>query len=151
MKYILILLLTFVGFSNGYAQGKYDKKRPSRADHEKIEELKRSYFSEELDLSKEDSVAFWPVYMDYSSRLRKLHHDIKTKYRCKESSKLSEESYKKIIQEIIALEEKELKLKAEYMLKIGETIGYEKALRLPCLEHEFRRKLLSELRERRKQ
>lgn len=132
------------------AQDHGSKNKPTQAEHAKIEALKRTYFSEELDLSKEDSLAFWPVYDDYSKRLRDLHHEIKSKYKCKDGSDLSEAEYKKLVEEIIVLEKKEVNLKAEFMLKVGALIGYEKSLKLPCLEHEFRKKLLHELRERKK-
>ena len=148
MKYIL-LLICFIGVNGLYAQGHGPKHKPTKAEHAKIEQLKRSFFSEELNLSSKDSIAFWPIYDDYSKRLRDLHHDIKSKYRCKESVKLSESEYKKLIEEIIILEKKEVNLKAEYMLKMGETIGYEKSVQLPCLEHEFRKRLLRELQQRR--
>ncbi|SFT40492.1 hypothetical protein SAMN05216474_0377 [Lishizhenia tianjinensis] len=150
MKYILITLLSIIAYTTSFAQGPHPDKRPSKAEHAKIEQLKRTYFSKELRLSKEDSIAFWPIYDDYSKQLKALHHSIKSKYRCKEDNTLTETEYKKLIQEIIVLEKKEVNLKAEFMLKIGETIGYEKALKLPCLEHEFRKKLLAELKTRKK-
>lgn len=149
MKY-LVAVLSFVIVGLSFSQGPGPNHKPSKAEHEKIEQLKRAYFSEELDLSKEDSIAFWPVYDDYTKRLRDLHHEIKSKYKCKEDTDLSEAEYKKLVEEIIVLEKKEVNLKAEFMLKVGALIGYEKSLKLPCLEHEFRKKLLHELRERKK-
>lgn len=148
MKHFL-LLICLLSVNVIFAQDHGHKHGPSKAEHEKIEKLKRSFFSEELDLNTKDSLAFWPIYDDYNKRLRKLHHQIKSKYRCKENVKLTESEYKKIIEEIIVLEKKEVNIKAEYMLKMGETIGYEKSIQLPCLEHEFRKRLLRELKERR--
>ncbi|MDX1447164.1 hypothetical protein [Lishizhenia sp.] len=151
MKHVILLLLTLVGFATIHAQNEHPKHRPTKAEHAKIEQLKRAYFSEKLDLNTEDSIAFWPIYDHYSKELRALHHEIKAKYRCQSEDQLSEAEYKKLVEELVELEKKEAKVKAEFMLKIGETIGYEKALRITCLEHQFRKRLLEELRARKKQ
>lgn len=117
---------------------------------EKIERLKIGFITNELDLTKEQSEKFWPVYNEMSTKLsterktqRKLVKEMKDNY-----ESLSESDCKTKSTAIFSSEIREAELKQKYNDQIAGIIGYKKAAKLLSLEQRFKRELLGKIDKR---
>jgi len=139
----LIIFLTTISFSQHNKENEMSKK-------EKIEQLKIGFITNELNLTKEESEKFWPVYNEMSEKLiqerklqRKLIKEIKSDFEY-----ISESECKKKLNAIHLSEIKEAELKLEFNEEIAEIIGYKKAAKLLSLEQRFKRELLNKIEKR---
>ena len=149
-KLILIKVISLFAFTlllTATSFGQPDKKASKKANHEKIEKMKISFITNELDLSIEDSEKFWPIYNEQTEKLRAENKfqrstakELQTKY-----ARLSDEEFKTKTDAIFDSESKEAGLKKEYTGKIAAVIGYKKAAKLLSLEQRFKRELLNKI------
>ena len=140
---VFILSLFFAGNALAQPEGGKDRK----AHEKKIEQLKISFITNELDLTSEEAQAFWPVYNEMSSKIKvekKLQHETVKELKNNHDS-FSDSDFKKSITAIFDSEGREVQVKKEYTDKIGDIIGYKKAAKLLSLEQRFKRELLSKL------
>jgi len=137
----LMMLVTL-----GYAQppGEDDPKR-----EERIERLKRVYFTEKLDLSVEDAEKFWPVYNEYSKKRKEVRKSIRKSHDRFEVDALSEKEFLSIHAEITASRHKEVDTDGDFLIQVLPILGPAKTARLVKLEQEFRKELMDRMKERR--
>lgn len=145
LKLIPLIAFTLLMTAASFAQP--DRKADKKANHEKIEKMKISFITNELDLSIEDSKEFWPIYNEQTEKLRAENKfqrntakELQTKY-----ARLSDEEFKTKTDAIFDSEAKEAGLKKEYTEKIAGVIGYKKAAKLLSLEQRFKRELLNKI------
>lgn len=145
LKLIPLIAFTLLMTAASFAQP--DRKADKKSNHEKIEKMKISFITNELDLSIEDSKEFWPIYNEQAEKLRaenKLQRntakELETRY-----ARLSDEEFKTKTDAIFDSEAKEAGLKKEYTEKIAGVIGYKKAAKLLSLEQRFKRELLNKI------
>lgn len=146
LKHISLLAILFFCLPVIFAQNDEDKMSKK----EKIERLKIGFITNELDLTKEQSEKFWPVYNEMSAKLnderktqRKLVKEMKDNY-----ESLSENECKTKSTAIFSSEIREAELKQKYNDKIAGIIGYKKAAKLLSLEQRFKRELLGKIDKR---
>ncbi|MFN5912003.1 MAG: hypothetical protein ACK45H_11750 [Bacteroidota bacterium] len=128
------------------------KEEPGKK-KEKIEQLRIAYISKNLELNSEEAEKFWPVYNEFTDKLReskktrmKLSKELKDNVDTMKDSDLKAKT-----EAIMAEDQKELDLKREYSPKIAAVIGYKRSVKLVSLEREFRQQLKEELRKRREE
>ncbi|MDX1700605.1 MAG: hypothetical protein R3250_08315, partial [Melioribacteraceae bacterium] len=88
---------------------------------------------------------FWPIYNEYYSEIRKLKSEVKLK---KPDRDISEAEASDFLEKLLDLEQKEVDLKREYLNKLKPHLPLSKILRLQFIEGDFRREVLSEVRNR---
>lgn len=138
----LITLLTITLLSiNGNAQFKHKGR-------EKIRAYKIAFLTDKLDLSPKQAEKFWPVYNAYDKKMTELHHKrrIGIRKQIGNPNNLEEKLAKKLVEEILLLEEERLKTKRDFFNKTKSILSYKKLLELEIAEHEFNRKLMHKLR-----
>lgn len=124
MKQILIILLiSFTGFSSVKAQ---DNDRAKRM--EKIQALKVAFITQKLSLTTDEAQRFWPVYNRYETDIHQAFTD----------NKLSGDA--------LDNEEKILNIKKRYKAEFTRTIGDGKTNLLFNSEKEFRGVLMHQLK-----
>lgn len=140
---VIFSLAVFTGATSGtlFAQ--------SQEQIEKFKEEQRKYYTEKLELTAEESKAFWPVYDDFMNRKMKLVEDERNiwSYAHKNAENLSDKEILETQEKAYNLKEKQLALEREYYQRnFHEVLPAKKVLKLGKVEWDFRRHLLRELR-----
>jgi hypothetical protein len=113
---------------------------------DKIKSLKIAFISQKLALTSEEAVKFWPVYNKYDDKIMVLK-ETQMKLRLDKRNNSDEEALKKI-EEAEAIESEVMLLKKKMRSELIPIISAEKVVTLERLEHEFHRKVLEKLRQR---
>jgi hypothetical protein len=116
---------------------------------EKFKEDQRKYFTEKLELTADESKAFWPIYDDFMNRKMKLVEDERNtwSYAHKNAENLSDKEILETLEKAYVLKDQQLELEREYYQeKFLEALPAKKVLKLGKVEWDFRRHLLRELR-----
>jgi Skp family chaperone for outer membrane proteins len=120
-------------------------------DRERIKQLKIAFISEELDLTTEEGQRFWPIYNTFEDE-RHSHEK-----RMRKMFKALDEKSDLTAQDILqandrATEERIAMAKSEqkYVQEVTALLGPKRALVLLQSEDKFRKRVLEELRDRRK-
>lgn len=121
--------------------------------HEKIKALKTAYFTSELELSSTEAEKFWPVYNSYDTKMRDIRRlerkEIFEKFKTGIDN-LSDEEANALIDKAYQLEAQSLQLKDELTKNLREIISPKKIIKLRKAEDDFKRKLLEQYKNHRK-
>ncbi len=143
MRYLNLFLLAFLLFPV-LASGQ-------RPDREEIESLRVAIFTKHMDLTPEESKAFWPVYNKLREETNQLHRkrrDRMGKLR-KETASLSDEQVRALVEEEVTYYEKEAAITRKYNEQLKKILPIKKVARYYTAEEAFKRELIDRLRERR--
>lgn len=143
MKSILMLLFcsaTLLAFAQ---QEDMENIRDPRA-REKIRAAHAAYITERIELTSSEAEKFWPVYREYGEKRREL------RFRMREARR-SETDEKTQLDLDLKLKQQELDLEKVYTEKLQEIIPPEKLVKLRQAEGDFRRLLLRQIQQRRRQ
>jgi hypothetical protein len=117
-----------------------------KAQNPKVEALKIDFITQKLSLTESESKSFWPLYNDWSDKLKAIKKNYRQAMR-----NLPEEMTDKKAEEIINLEiqtrQAELELEKQYNEKIKGIIGIKKLGKLKQAEFEFKRKVLETIKQ----
>ncbi|TYA92268.1 Spy/CpxP family protein refolding chaperone [Seonamhaeicola marinus] len=113
--------------------------------HEKIQTLKISFLTEQLDLTEKEAQEFWPVYNEFDKKsnqlkfqeFRNLRREIKSNMET-----LTEEKANELLQKMNVLETKIHKQRLEFAQKIQTILPAKKIIKLKVAEEDFKRKML---------
>jgi len=94
---------------------------------------KVAYLTAELDITPDEAESFWPVYNEYSSKLRALRK------KGKEANSAEEN---------VANKEAKVALEKEYLAKFKEVLPAAKVDKLFAAEKKWKQKLLEEIKKR---
>ncbi len=112
-----------------------------------IQAMRKEFFERELQLSPQESQAFWPLFDEYRLKQR----DLKGKVRDGRKLELmSDAEAERFLEENFDLEEKQLALKREYFGKLKEVMNVRKIAMINRTERKFKKSLLHKLQERRR-
>lgn len=151
IRKIILGLLAFMFVFQAFAQS--DKKKDWEKRKEQIYTQKVAFITQKLELSGDESQAFWPLYNEYESkkeeiqksRVNKVVHDRRPDF-----SQLTNESADKMIEEHFVIQQKMLDLEKEFTIKLKKVLPSAKIVKLQFAEMEFKRQLLNQLRSERK-
>lgn len=124
-------------------------KGQSQEQIEQFQEDKKAYFTENLELSEEESLKFWPIYEDYQNRKTELLESERAKlnYIRNNFENLSEKEALDMLKELQKYREGQLELDKEfYQGKSLKALSAKKVLKLQKVEMEYRRHLIGRLR-----
>ncbi|TYP96089.1 hypothetical protein C7447_10926 [Tenacibaculum adriaticum] len=147
MKKTILILLTLTLFSIT-ANAQLGKGR------EKIRAYKVAYLTERLNLTSKEAEKFWPLYNNYDKKRKELFllEKKEVKNKIKESDgidNLSNDEAKNIIKKIYNLQEAQHENRIAFQENLFKFLSPKKILLLEISEHEFNKKLMSRLREKR--
>ncbi|MGI9551474.1 MAG: hypothetical protein ACR2MT_09760 [Aurantibacter sp.] len=138
---VLVILLTSTVF--------YGQRRPDR---DKIKSLKIAFITERLSLSSNEAEAFWPIYNEHEGNIeaikRKERREIRG--RLMDFDQLSEKEANNLLSDLIALEGEKHQLNVAFMERMSKAISAKKTFLLIKAEEDFKKRLLKEMRNRRK-
>ncbi|HEY0668238.1 MAG TPA: hypothetical protein VGD22_08700 [Sphingobacteriaceae bacterium] len=135
----LVLLFAAPGFSQdaGSAQKKH-------ANHEEIQAIKAAYITKKVDLTNEESKAFWPVYNAYQKEFVQLIHQRRENIKSRGGNTTAK------LDDDFNFEERILELKKKYRSEFSRILPPEKVLTLYRAERDWKEYLIQELKARKK-
>lgn len=142
-KIILVLLITGIGL---FISNPVSGQQPSEGDLQKIESLKQSYISKQLNLSPKEAKEFWPLYKKYEKEMEQLSFKRKDNLmNKKELNKASEQQVKKSLDQDINIQQQVLQIRKRYKAQFMKILPAKKVMKLYKSEREFNTKLIEEL------
>jgi predicted signal transduction protein with EAL and GGDEF domain len=143
---ILLIAFSFDAYSQPPGGGrKLGQQRQQKK--ERVKQLKIAYFTEELELTEDEAEKFWPVYNEME---QKMKDEKKKKNAATNAIKtgidtLSDSEIETKMKEALDARIQEAEVQKEYLLKIGDVIGFKKAAKVVSLEAQFKRELVKRL------
>lgn len=129
---IISLLLSLSAFSQ---RGKQDK----------IEALKVSFITNKLDLSTQEAQGFWPVYNEYSDKIKFARKNFRSQHNTITDFKTDKEAEDYLNAEL-KLKQTELELHKEYYEKFKKMLGAKKTGLLRLAEEEFKKEIIKTIK-----
>lgn len=108
---------------------------------DRLQALRVAYFVEELSLTPEESLLFWPAWNDEEEKL-KAHGDAVRAIETQLKSSESDAEAAELIQELKQLQLAGLDLRHEAIDRIAAFIGYRRAGIIKQVEREFRTRVM---------
>jgi len=112
---------------------------------ERIEAQRVAYITTQLNLTADESAAFWPIYNQFKEKEREKRREMRPD---KDVMSITDEEAQKILEEQFVLETELIDLKREYLGRMSEVISPRKVVRLSQVEMEFNRGVLERLNSR---
>lgn len=135
MKAIKFTLLGFLLFANF---GLMAQEKTKQEIKDEREARRVAIITEKLELTPEESKAFWPIYNEMQKEHKALRKNFKkSKEAGKKMDELTDEEVEKILLESFDFKQKELDLKKKYHLKFKEVLPPKKIAKLYHLEHKM--------------
>lgn len=131
-------------------QAQPDHEGPSTGgpQKEKIESLRRAFYTKELNLSPTEAEKFWPIYNAFED-VKKQHHKSMKKLHDEESRFIqSTEDLEKFTKKLGILKQQESEQLYQYLKQSADAIGLEKAKILIGIDSKFKKEVGDQLKER---
>jgi hypothetical protein len=139
MKKILFVLFCLTSVVGVFAQPKNNGRVKERVDAQRV-----GFITQRLNLTPEESQAFWPVYNQYTEKLQQIRNSVKPEQSLDD---MSDADTEKLIMAQMDKESRELDLRKEYYQKLKKVISVKKIAKLYKAERDFRGELLKQLQE----
>ena len=119
---------------------------------ERIKSLKVAFITERLNLSTEEAQVFWPLYNEHEENIEAIKRRERREIRSQlqDFEYLSEAEADKLLDKMIDLETEKHRLNAAYIKRMSEVISPKKTFMLIRAEEDFKKRLLKEIQQRRK-
>ncbi|MDG1350857.1 MAG: hypothetical protein P8P80_07150 [Crocinitomicaceae bacterium] len=125
------------------------KKEHKNEKKERIEAARVSFVTKKLELTPEESQAFWPLVNEMEAEIRTSRKAIKEQFKSvkEEDAKIDDETYKSLLEDMHDQHFLMVKIKNDYSKKIGAIIGYEKAFKFEVeVQKEFKKQLMDRMK-----
>lgn len=130
MKKILILSFLFSAF---FAYSQQDENR--------VEVMKRDFLTNELQLTTQESDAFFPIYNEYSQKRKEARKSLRA-----ERKNMMQDSGENSVDKLIDLEQDLVDLQKEYLEKFRKVLPEKKIVQLIEAEKKFKVMMMSKLK-----
>ena len=119
---------------------------------ERIKSLKVAFITERLNLSTEEAQVFWPLYNEHEANIEAIKRRERREIRSQlqDFDYLSEAEADKLLGKMIDLETEKHRLNAAYIKRMSDVISPKKTFMLIRAEDDFKKRLLKEIQQRRK-
>ncbi|MFI2742859.1 hypothetical protein ACG2LH_08975 [Zhouia sp. PK063] len=142
-KFIFIVLLTLCSLHI---------KAQEQSKHEQIKALRVAYFTEKLDLSKNEAQFFWPVYNEYDEKVHELRHNdfknILKEMRQKGLDNYSDAEANATLDKIMEIDKEIFEERVKLIKNLKQGLSAKKIIMLKKVEDDFYRELIAKLRKK---
>jgi Spy/CpxP family protein refolding chaperone len=145
--YVLITLLFFCTAVK--AQHNHDDGH-RKEQLERVQAAKVGFLTDKIKLTEAQAQRFWPMYNQYSNQRREIFHDIRRKIRTGKEEGVSATEKSKLLDETMALKEKDLEMQKGFKKKVLDVISVDQYIELMSAEREFNKLLMDRLGKRKK-
>jgi hypothetical protein len=142
---IILLIAAAMLAAPAYAQGKPAAAQPAdnmQILREKLQGDKKLLIAANMDLTEGEAKAFWPIYDEYQKGLQKINDRLATLItayaREYNARSLTDARAKQLLEESVAVEESESRLKRAMMPKLAKVLPGRKLARYVQLENKIR-------------
>jgi hypothetical protein len=139
----LFILFAFIGSSMAVA-GQDGQQRDKMKD--KVKAQRVAYITQELELSETEAQKFWPIYNTYQSEIEQLRASLDLKPRRDMTDKEAED----MMLAMLDGRSREIDIQKKYIQKMKTAVSAKKIALLFKAEREFKEKVISNIKERRK-
>jgi len=110
-----------------------------------------AYFTEAIGLTPEEAQLFWPVYNEMDKKRTDLFEERASIIRkfMDESDKLNDKQIEEYLNRLVAIQQKEMALPAEYDARFRKVLPARKVMKLYVADMGFRNYLLQKMRNNR--
>ncbi len=116
---------------------------------EQIEALHVEHITSELNLTKDESTVFWPIYNEYKQQKGALGDRQSFREKIANSSHtMTEEESAAMIEKVMEYEENKITLKKELYETLSKEFSSQRLLLLLKAEHTFKKKMWDKLKRR---
>lgn len=115
---------------------------------EKIESLRRAYYTKELNLSISEAEKFWPIYNNFENTKRQHRKQMKNFADQEIQNIQSNNDLENFTKKLGELRQQETEQLLEYWKQSASVIGLEKTKNLIGIDERFRKELGEKLKER---
>ena len=143
-RFLLLIAATLLA-APVFAQGKPAASPPAdnmQILRQKLQGDKKLLVAANMDLSEAEAKAFWPVYEEYQKGLQKINEQMATTIvaYAKEynAGSLTDARAKQLLEEAVAVDDSEVKLKRSMMPKLAKVLPGRKVARYLQIENKIR-------------
>jgi hypothetical protein len=113
---------------------------------ERIQEKKKAFFNEKLQLTPKESDQFWPLYNDYSNRKNLINQQRNSlmAYYIQNEKNLSDKEMTETLEELLDFQRQETSLMESYTKKFKEFLPDSKIIKIFVTELQFKKLLLTQ-------
>ena len=146
-KIICLMLVTLVSIALTWAQpGPPPPVGETRK--EKVEALKRSYYSEKLALTPAEAEKFWPIYNEFSKKEDALRKEGKGDKKKGEQPNFTEKEALTEIDRIAVQKKSHIDLETQFLKDCMPVLGTSRTMQLTQIDRDFQHELIEHMRER---
>ena len=144
-KFITCIIFLFVSVQLVHAQ---QGPRFNGDKREKVEAMKIAFLTKRLDLTPQEAQSFWPVYNQLTKELEGIRKNRRSDVRDakEELANMSDKEVEKLVDNEIVSRQSELDVVKKYHNQIKQVLPIKKVALLYRSEEDFKRFLLSEIR-----
>lgn len=140
---LVALMMTTVAFAQPGQTPPGGEKRK-----EKVEALKRSYYSEKLALTPAEAEKFWPIYNEFKKKEDDLRKTGKGDKKKGEQPKFTEKEALVEIDHMAQQKKAHIDLETQFLKDAMPVLGPDRTMQLGKLDHEFQRELVQHMKEK---
>jgi hypothetical protein len=144
---ICLMIVTLVAISLSFAQPGPPPPAVEKR-KEKVEALKRSYYSEKLALTPAEAEKFWPIYNEFSKKEDALRKEGKGNKKKDEQPNFTEKEALTEIDRIAVQKKSHIDLETQFLKDCMPVLGASRTMQLTQIDRDFQRELLEHMRER---
>ncbi len=138
-KIFVVAALAMLAYTAAFSQNENAK--------EKIEAMRIGFITQRLALTPEESQQFWPIYNQYTERLKQIRQEAKPP---RPLNTLNDEETEKFMLAGFDKDIKEIELKREYYQKYKKILNVRRVALLHNAERDFVEQVLKKWRENNK-
>ena len=144
MRYVLLIVVALLA-TPAFAQGKPGADKPAdtmQILRDKLKADKKLVVAGNMELTEAEAKGFWPVYEEYQKELHKLNDRLAmtiVAYAKEFNAKsLTDDKAKKLLDDYLAIEEAEVKMKRAMVPKLSKVLPGRKVARYMQIENKIR-------------
>jgi hypothetical protein len=147
-KIIFALTIALLTCSVAWAQPGSPTAQNGEKRREKVEALKRSYYSEKLELTPTEAEKFWPIYNDFKKKEDELRKAGKGEKKKGEEPKLNEKEALAEIEREAQQKKAHVDLETQFLKDAMPILGADRTMKLSKLDRDFQRELVQHMKEK---
>ncbi len=144
---ICLMLISIISISLSWAQPGTPPPGGEKR-KEKVEAIKRSYYSEKLSLTPAEAEKFWPIYNEFQKKEDALKKEGKDDKKKGEEPKFTEKEAIAEIDRVSVQKKAHIDLESQFLKDCMPVLGPDRTMLLTKIDRDFQRELLQHMRER---
>ena len=148
MKRILTIIAAVALSLCAFAQQQDGTAPDHKKHHERFQAEKVAFLTNAMDLTVEESQAFWPIYNEYSKASDAAHHTVmKALEKVRRDKELTDEEAAQAVADLVAARSEEAALTAKYTEEFKKVLPIKKVAALFAAEEGFRQHLFRKFKD----